>query len=185
MYRSKDKKLMEGIKNTVLHVTRGQEKEDRKYAIDYLRTHVRMDDQILYAKKKFPSKEIIFGEGSLQPKLVIATRDPITPEQKDRLENVWKKMNLTENDIYYIHLRFVKTKKKKEVREQIFYRLLKMLAPKILFTFDQFIEQDKVEESVKLFPSAYPATILSDEEAKEERKSLTPIFKEIQKNVKQ
>ena len=184
MYRSRDQALMEDLKKSVLDVTKGYDKSDRKYALDYLRTHIKVDDLHQYALKKFPNKTILFGTGSLVPKIVIVTKDPISDEHQAKLNNVWTKMKLTEDDVYYAHLRFVKTKKKQDIRMEIFEKLLHMLHPRVILSFDG-VESPKfkeITEHVILIP--HSIDIISKEDATDERKELTKRLKEVRPILK-
>jgi hypothetical protein len=169
MYRSKDKDFMEHIKKEVLQVTKGLDKEDRKFAIDYLRTHVKIDDLYLYARKKFPGKTLEFGNGSFQPKVVVLTKDPISNEHREKLDIAWRKLNLMDDDIYYAHLRFVKTKKKQEIRKDIIEKLIDMLQPELTVIFDDV----EVSVSGKCYEVKESISILTDSEQKDARKELT------------
>lgn len=178
MYRSRDKEFMKGIQTNLLAVTKGQDKEDRKYALDYLRTHVRVDDLHHLALKKFPNKIIDFGSGSYNPKVVVLTKDPITEEHKNKLRAAWKRLDLTEDDIYYLHLRFVKTKRKQEERKNIVNKMLAMLSPALTVVFDN-VELDIPNEQIEMNAGI---SILTDKEAKAERKRLTTELREAKKN---
>lgn len=178
MYRSTDKEFMKSIQSSLLAVTKGQEKEDRKYALDYLRTHVRIDDLHMMARKKFPNAIIEFGTGSYNPKIVVVTKDPISKECADKLRAAWKRMNLTEDDVYYLHLRFVKTKRKQEERKAIVEKMLAMLSPNLVIFFDKVeLETDKqvidMQESI---------SILTDKTAKEPKQRLTTELRKAKKN---
>lgn len=177
MYRSKDKKLMNHIKTEVLHATKGLEKEDRKYAIDYLKTHIRVDDVYQMAIKKFPGKELDLGKGSYQPKVVILTLDPITQDEQAKLGMAWRRLGLTENDLFYAHLRFIKTKKKQAERKHVIEKLIQILKPGLLLVFDNVeIEYDgtvhELHENI---------SILTDPAQKEKRKELTTQLRQLKK----
>lgn len=177
MYRSKDQALMDGLKESVLKVTKGEDNPDRKYALNYLRTHIKVDDLHQYAMKKFPGKVIEFGQGSLQPKIVIVTKDPIKDEDRVKLDNVWMKMKISEDDVYYAHLRFIKTKKKQAERLDIFEKLVHMLRPTIILAFDgvKSSKFDTISSHVSLLD--YPIEIISNPDKPKERKELTAILK--------
>lgn len=169
MYRSKNREFMEGIKVSVLEVTKGQSKEDRKYAIDYLRTHVKMDDLHELAKKKFPGKIFEFGRGSYNPKIVVVTKDPISDEHREKLALAWRKLKITEQDVFYTHLRFVKTKKKQEDRQDLLNRLINILSPTLTVVFDNLTLDVKME----IYEVGDGINILTNPDDKEARKDLT------------
>lgn len=169
MQRSKDKVWMENVKTSVLRVTKHLEREDRKFALDYLRGHIKVDDLHQQAIRQFPNKVIYFGEGSLNPSIVVVTKDPITKEQKSRLESALKKMRVPLTDIYYSHLRFVKTKKKQEERREIFERLIQILSPELIIAFDD-VELSQLTPKSKLLATGMPVSVLVDPEAAENRK---------------
>jgi hypothetical protein len=174
-FRSSDKEYMDSLKTSVLHVTKGLEREDRKYALDYLRTHLKIDDLHQHALKHFPGKTIVFGEGTFQPKVVVVTNNPIKPDEKEKLEKAWTKLRVPLHDVYYAHLRFVATKKKQDRRLEIFNKLLSILSPNVILSFDGVeIETDK--EWVE-FPSK--VSILTDEGSRDEKKKLTQVLKEV------
>ena len=178
MFRSRDKEFMKGIQTSLLAVTKGQEKDDRKYALDYLRAHVRIDDLHHMALKKFPNKIIDFGSGSYNPKIVVVTKDPISEDAKNKLRAAWKRLNLTEDDVYYLHLRFVKTKRKQEERKEIVNKMLTMLSPALTVVFDN-VELDIPKEKILMNANI---SILTDNPDKEARKRLTTELRQAKKN---
>ena len=179
MQQSRKKEYMDQLKSNVLTVTRGLEKEDRKLALDYLRRHVRMDDLHRYALKYFPEKTIVLGSGSNVARLMIVTRDPIKAEAKKRLERAWEKMNIPPQDIYYAHLRFVATKKKQDKRQEILNKLVEIINPQVVLTFDNI----EVEAKKELVNFPYPIHILTRPDTKEQRKLLTRQLKEVRRSM--
>jgi hypothetical protein len=178
MYRSKDKGFMEAMKVSVLKVTKGQDKEERKYALDYLRKHVKMDDLHELALKKFPNKRFAFGQGSYNPKLVVVTKDPIKPEHKQKLELAWKKLKLSDSDVYYAHLRFVKTSKHQATRQDIVEKLINILSPNVTIIFDNVTLDNLKGECYEVGASA---GVLADANQKEQRKELTTKLRSFKK----
>lgn len=169
MQRAKDKVWMENVKTSVLRVTKHLEREDRKFALDYLRGHIKVDDLHQQAIKKFPSKVIYFGEGSLNPDIVVVTRDLITKEQRNKLETALKKMGASTSDLYYAYLRFVKTKKKQEDRQEILERLVNILSPKLVIAFDG-VQLYQLSPKSKMLYTELPAEVLVSEDGAEHRK---------------
>ncbi|WP_422661663.1 hypothetical protein ACK8P5_26435 (plasmid) [Paenibacillus sp. EC2-1] len=174
MYRSKDKEYMDGIKESALKVTRGQDRDDRKFAVDYMRTSIKIEDLHASAVQQFPGKIIDFGSGSLAPTVVVVTKDPIGRAEKERLIGVFKKMQI-ENEVFFTHLRFVKTKKKQDERLDIFQKLINILAPKTVLIFDKV----KVEVKPDVLKTGEDVSVLTDPDKRSERKALNVIFKKI------
>lgn len=168
MYRSKDKDFMDDLKDTVLTVTKDQEKEDRKFSLDYLRIHVKVDDLRQQAVKKFPNRTIDFGEGMMAPDVVVVTKDPIQKAEKEKLNVALKKLGVPLETVFYAHLRFVKTKKKQDARKDIFEKLINILSPKLVLAFD------KVQMSVKsdVCDTGASIEVLTDKDKKDARKQL-------------
>lgn len=179
MYRSAEKEFMDGLKASVLTVTKGIEKEDRKYALDYLRTHVRLDDLHRYALRHFPEKLLVFGEGSYNPSVVIVTKNPISLKAKQLLEKAWERMGIPVEDVYYAHLRFVATKKKQAIRQEVLNRLLDALSPTVILTLDHI----QVESKVDAIDFPYPITILTEPGSQDEKRLLTKKLKEVRQLI--
>lgn len=178
MYRSRDKDFMNSIKKQVLEATKGQEKEDRKFAVDYLKTHVLIDDLYQLAVKKFPGKEFEFGQGSYHPKVVVLTKDPISQEHMTKLTAAWRKLKLEDSDVFYTHVRFVKTKKKQDIRKDIIEKLISMLSPDLLVTFDDV----DVSFKGKQYQVQSPITILTNVDEREKRRELTTQLRDYKKH---
>lgn len=179
MYRSRQKEYMEDLKHSVLHVTKGLDKEDRKFALDYLRRHVKIDDLHRSALKEFPQKTIVFGSGSHVARIVILTKDPIKPQAKAQLDKAWDKMNIQPHDVYYAHLRFVATKKKQEKRQEILTKLLEIINPTVIISFDG-LDVDTTKEWID-FP--HSSSILTSSEHKDEKRLLTQKLKEVRRLI--
>lgn len=179
MYRSTDKEVMEKLKTNVLTVTKGTEKEDRKYALDYFRTHIRVDDLHRYALRHFPGKTLILGQGSYSPRVVVVTKNPISTTAKQLLETAWERMKIPTEDIYYTHLRFVATKKKQTIRQEILDKLIDTLRPMAVLTFDEINVETKVEPII--FP--HPIKILTTSGSKDEKRLLTKKLKEVRQLI--
>lgn len=178
MYRSKDRDFMEGIKVSVLEATKGHDKEDRKYAINYLRTHVKIDDLYELAKKKFPGKIFEFGSGSYNPKVVVVTKDPISDDHKEKLALAWRKLKVPEQDVYYTHLRFVKTKKKQEDRQDLLNKLVNILSPTLTVVFDDLTLDVKMET----YEVGDDIGILTNPDKKDARRELTNRLRDYKKD---
>lgn len=163
------------MSQAVVTVTKGFDKPDRKYAYNYLRNHVKIDEIHQYAIRKFKGKEIEFGTGSLSPDVVVVTRDPITKEQKDRLVQAWKKLDIPPDEVYYAHLRFVKTKQKQDIRQDILDRLVQTLNPGFLLAFDGV----KVDFDGDAYQTKDPISIVTDAACKAERQSMMRALKNI------
>lgn len=174
-YRSTDKKFMDKIKKNVLAVTKHQEKETRKYALNYLRNHIKIDDLHKRAIKEFPGRVIVFGEGPYCPDLVIVTKNPIKQEQKEKLEKAWNKLRIPKEKIYYAHIRFVSTKKKQLIRQEIVEKLIDFLSPKAVLLFDDVSVKAKSE----ILSISHPIQTLVDPDKSEERKDITKKLKEV------
>ena len=179
MYRSASKDYMNNLKDTVLEATKGQEKYDRKYALKYMQTHVKLDDLHRMGVKHFPRRSIVFGSGSLRPKIVVLTRQPIDETNKQKLDRAWEKLNLSYRDVYYAHLKFVATKKKQDKRKEMVGKLLEILAPQVVLVFDDV----DVEADVSMVDTQLPVSVVSNPKAKEETKLLTRKLKEIRKQI--
>lgn len=177
-YRSTDKDFMDQLKKNVLSVTTHQDKEQRKYALDYLRTHVRIDDLHQLAIKEFPKKTIVFGEGPYNPLLVVVTTNPITADQKQPLEKAWSKLGVPPEEVYYAHLRFVSTKKKQDKRQDILNKLIHILSPKALFAFDV-----SVDTALPLVSVPYSIQTLVDSDTVDARKEITQKLKELRQII--
>lgn len=169
MYRSRDKEFMNELKVRVLDVTKGLPKEDRKYAIDYLRTHVRIDDLYALARRKFRNKTFEFGSGSYNPKIVVVTKDPISPDHVTKLSSAWRKLGIGDNELFYAHLRFVKTKKKQKARQDLFDKLINILSPVLVVAFDSVT----VNTDAECYDVGESIRVLSDPKGKAARKELT------------
>lgn len=179
MYRSRQKEYMDDLKSNVLHVTKGLDKEDRKFALDYLRRHVKIDDLHRSALKEFPQKTIIFGSGSHVARIVILTKDPIQPQAQEQLDKVWEKMKIQPHDVYYAHLRFVATKKKQEQRQDILTKLLEIINPTVILSFDGL----KVETTKEWIDFPHPLSILTASGHKDEKRLLTQKLKEVRRLI--
>lgn len=173
MYRAQNQAWMDEINESIVKVTKGYEKPDRKYAYAYLQNYIKLDDLHKVAIRKFPGKTIEFGFGSLRPIVAVVTKDPITKDQKEKLKLAWKKLDIPEDEVYYAHLRFVKTKQKQEERQKILDQIIGILKPKFLITFDG-VEVDFDGDS---YQTKDPISIVTDPEAKEERKQLMRALK--------
>lgn len=172
VYRSKQKEYMENIKESVLFVTKGMKKEDRKFAIDYLRKHVKIDDLHQYAIKHFKNKPIVLGFGSFNASVVVLTKNPIEPEVKVKLDKAWEKLKIPSEKIYYTHLRFVSTKKKQDIRQEIVEKLLDIISPNVVLTFDNL--ELKVPKEQIVLPYS-PSVLING--SKEDKMKITKILK--------
>ncbi len=171
MYRSVNSDYMGELKDAVKQVTKGCELEDRKFSVQYLKNHVRLDDLQKKAAATFPGKTFMMGTGSYLPKLVVVSKNPLTPPQKEKLDQLWKKFELTENDLYFAHLHFVSTKQKEE-REKLVAKLLNILAPKLILVFDHLKVSSGVDAQMTADEIVAP-------EAKEKRKALPRLVRHV------
>ncbi len=145
MERSTNEAFMNDLKKSVLNVTKGEDRKDRKYALTYLRKHVRLDDLHQKAVRSFPRRPIVFGQGHYAPSIVVLTKDPILEEAKQKLNRAWERMGINTDSIYYAHLRFAPTKKKQKQRQQILEELLTILNPKGILIFDSIVVKTKAQ----------------------------------------
>lgn len=175
MYRSKNKELMADLKSTVLQATKGFDRDDRAFALDYLRSHIKLDDLHKLAVKAFPNRPINFGVGSNAPRLVVVTKDPIGKEEKAKLDGALRRFGFAEIDVYYAHLRFVKTKKKQQDRQEILEKLVNILDPKLVIVFDKVAMNVKPE----VYQTQQSVSVLTDTEKKDERKKFTRDLKKL------
>ncbi|MNO70507.1 hypothetical protein D3C76_613930 [compost metagenome] len=164
---------LEEMSQSVVTVTKGFDKPDRKYAYNYLRKHVLVDEIHQLAIRKFRGKTIEFGTGSLHPEVVVVTKDPITKEQKERLVQAWKKLDIPPDEVYYAHLRFVKTKQKQEIRHDILNRLVQTLEPGFLLAFDGV----RIDYDGDAYQTKDPISIVTDAACKAERQSMMRALK--------
>lgn len=176
------KDFMEDLKEDVLSVTEGFDKEDRKFALDFLRKHVRTDELHAEAISFFKKKTIVFGSGSVNPAVVIVTKDTIPAEVKKMFENAFDKMGLNESQLYFATHNFVVTRRYVNERKDFFVRLLSTLKPKVIISFDNIDYADEVD-------SDYMNTEISvkeiiDADNKGARSRLNTHFKEIKNIVK-
>lgn len=183
MYRSKDKKFMDSIKKSVLSVTQGNDKDSRKYAIDFLKTYVRMDDLHLYAIKDFPKSAFSFGDGSYSPDMMIVTKDPIDEDTRSKLTRACSKAGIGEDSIYFAHLRFVKTKKKQDARQKIFDKMVHILKPKYILSFDNVTSDtyDELAQAHYIFP--FGTEVVSNPDKKEAKKDISNALKQIKEKI--
>ncbi len=124
------------LKEVVLDLTEGLPKEDRKFALDFLRKHVKLEELHAKAVDLFNKKELVFGSGSKNPTVVVLTKHEIQRDQKNRLLLAFNKMGLEDTDVYFATNNFVVTRKYKEEREQFVLDLLRILKPKVVLSFD-------------------------------------------------
>lgn len=177
-----DKDFMEDLKEDVLSVTVGFDKEDRKFALDFLRKHVRTDELHQEAIQFFNKKTIVFGSGSINPTVAIVTKNPIHPEAKKMLENAFDKMGLNESQLYFATHNFVATRRYVDERADFFVRLLSMLKPKIIISFDDIDYSDELKSDYRNLEISVEEIL--DAGNKEARGSLNKLFKEIKTIVK-
>lgn len=163
----KDDKLRE-VGETVRLATKGFDKSDRKFAYHYLRNHVLLDELHAEAVKAFKGKIIQFGSGSLAPKIVVVTRDPIPLNAKHKLEKAFQKLDIPTDEIYYAHLRFVSTKRKQDIRQDLLNKLVNTLRPHYVLSLDSV----NIDTDIPGYFTADHVSIFTDPEAKEERKAL-------------
>lgn len=173
---------MENLKEDVLSVTMGFDKEDRKFALDFLRKHVRIDELHTEAIDFFKKKAIVFGSGSVNPTVVVVTKDTISVDAKKMLENAFDKMGLNESQLYFATSNFVVTRRYTEDREDFFIRLLSLLKPKVIISFDSINYAEDVDAN-------YMNTEISVEElinpdSKKARSELNNYFKKIKTIIK-
>jgi hypothetical protein len=173
MYRAQNQAWLDEVSESIVKVTKGFEKPDRKYAYAYLHNYVKLDDLHKAAIRKFPGKTIEFGFGSMKPIVAVVTKDPITKDQKEKLKLAWKKLGIPEDEVYYAHLRFVKTKKKQEARQEILNKLIGILKPQMLIAFDGV----KVDYEGDAYQTDDPISIVTSPEATEERKQMMRALK--------
>lgn len=163
------------IKEVVLDLTEGLPKEDRKFALDFLRKHVKIDELHAEAIEFFNKKEIVFGSGSKNPVIVIITKLEITKEQKARLLNAFNKMGLQDTDVYFATNNFVVTRRYKDEREEFVINLLRILKPKVVMSFDGLDYTSRLEcESI---PVHVHAVSITDKDDKSSLTELNQKFK--------
>lgn len=177
-----DNDVMEDLKDEVLSVTDGFHKEDRKYALDFLRKHVRLDSLHHEAIEFFNKKTIVFGTGSFNPTVVVVTKNPIQVDTKKLLESAFEKMGLNESNLYFATYNFVFTRRYTDERDDFFARLLSVLKPKVILSFDDIDCSEFID--VSCIPIAYSAEQLLDQNNKDTRVELNNYFKEIKGIVK-
>lgn len=170
-----DKAWMDDMSDKIVKVTKGFDKSDRRYAYDFLRKHIVIDNIHQQAIRKFRGKTIEFGTGSLNPIVVVVTKDPITKEQKERLNQAWNRLSIPTDEVYYAHLRFVKTKQKQDIRLNIFNELLDALSPQFLLAFDGVpITYDGAQHAMN-----HPIDIVTDPNCKDERREMMKALKQM------
>ena len=174
--------FMEELKSDVLSVTEGFDKEDRKFALDFLRKHVRIDELHADAIDFFKKKKIVFGSGSVNPAVVIVTKDPISADVKKMLENAFDKMGLNESQLYFATRNFVVTRRYVDEREDYFIQLLSMLKAKVIISFDGMDYTDAVESSY--INTGISVEEVMDADNKGARTQLNKSFKEIKTMIR-
>lgn len=174
--------FMEELKSDVLSVTSGFDKEDRKFALDFLRKHVRVDELHAEAISFFNKKTIVFGDGSLNPLVVVVTKDPVSSNVKKMLDTAFDKMGLNESQLYYATRNFVVTRRYADEREDFFIRLLSMLKPKVIISFDGMDYTDDVDSSYMNTGISVDDVINPDN--KSARAQLNNSFKEIKSMIR-
>ena len=170
------------IKEVVLDLTEGLPKEDRKFALDFLRKHVRIDQLHAEAIDFFNKKEIVFGSGSKNPTVVVLTKREATKEQKARLLHAFNKMGLEDTDVYFATNNFVVTRRYKDEREEFVLNLLRILKPKVVMSFDGLDYTKRLEcESI---PVNVHAISIIDKEDKASLIELNQKFKRVKNIIK-
>lgn len=177
-----DVDFMEDLKDDVLSVTSGFDKEDRKFALDFLRKHVRVDDLHAEALEFFKKKTIVFGTGSFNPTIVVITKDAIPSPAKKMLESAFDKMGLNESQLYFATSNFVVTRRYIDRRVEFCARLLSTLKPKIILSFDGIDYEDDV--NAEYFHINFSIADLLDKENKAVRTELNEHFKEVKSLLK-
>ena len=158
------------IKEVVLDLTEGLPKEDRKFALDFLRKHVRIDELHAEAVEFFNKKEIVFGSGSKNPTVVVLTKKEIAKEQKTRLLHAFNKMGFEDTDVYFATNNFVVTRRYKDEREEFVMNLLRILKPKAVMSFDG-LDYSKQLDCESIVVNIHAVSITD----KEDKSSLTEL----------
>ena len=168
---------LENIKENVLELTEGLPKEDRKFAIDFLRKHVRLSNLQQEAIDFFNQKKVVFGSGSRNPRVVVLTKNEISQESKNRLQNAFNKMGLSDTEVFFATNNFVVTRRHQQYRDQIVIQVLKVLKPEFVVSFDNINYEDELD--CEFLDTKVDADVISNKENKSAVRHLNQCFKDL------